>query len=1409
MENLRPTQRYLGNCFSFLFSLGLFLTPSVLTAQITGNVFRDFNGNGTKDANEPLVQGVTVNAYNAANTLCGTTTSAGSTAPNYSLTGCGTASVRVEFVVPSTGSCTNSGVDYSALSGTTYGSSVQFVNGNSTNVNFALHNPSDYNQGTTNISAFVPCYVNGDPLAGGNSGTMDWYVGFNYTNTGTTTPQKKVDGTIIGSVWGVAFSKQAQKSFAAAFIKRHVGLGQNGSGAIYLMTETATSFTPTLFFDMDNNAFNTASNPATRTRALASAPAYGAGSTFNLDANKVEATFMGSPDPLSGQPEGFGVVGTNAQRGLTGTKTDPSYDPAAFDQVGKVGIGDIDISPDGKFLFVTNLFQKKIFRLELDNAANPTSVIAVTTLSFPTTTCPNGVLRPFALKFERDKLYMGCLCTAENSTSTDGDLSAKVYTYDNPTASATLNTTPVLDIALDYEKGDPGSNASLPASTKFNHKWTAIADVLIPINGTSTSQQMAYPQPVLSDIEFTSNGDMVLGFFDRTGHQWGSFNRQFLGDRGTGNNTLKGIYSSGDILVAGLNCTAGTYALENNGGYTSANGTAYTSGTANTEGPGGSEFFKGDSYNGHNETAQGGLGAIKGQNEVMTISMDPLALNSGGVIRLSTVDGTKVAAYQLYLGVGTSQGLFGKAQGLGDVEFSGIEAPIEIGNRVWTDTNNNGIQDADEAGIDGVTVKLFEGTTEVASTTTANGGQYYFTNANVTGGVKTNTAYEIRIATAQTPLSTLSLATTDVGTNGSDLIDNDGTTSGANAIKAFTTGLAGQNNHGYDFGFKSAPACSLIAPELTVAGSSFGPGTAPNSENVTLNGGTNVLPESNVAGFKFSSSSEGAFYTFCTQISQPILPLQNPYTHELTSTTNGFTTAAALRIAQVVQASGFNSVTGFGAGNNTITNFVALQLAVWNALYDTDYSLTAGSFQSLTENNAGARTLGNSWLTTAQTIANPTVVVHNLYHSTGQDLLMIGDVPPITLILTPPSCSGVGAPNNGDIHISGFTAGQRYQYSTGSTFNAGSAIPASITAIPADSLIVSTLPNTTGSYTVRVYDATDDGCFVDRVVSINAITCITCTAPTITSVAADTATCTNGVANNNAAVHVTGITGMQKYVYGTNGTATLYYANATASTATTIDLTGLANPSVATTYTFRIYASDSTCYNDTTVVLNPSVCPLVGQNINLTLSKTVDSTCVSIAGRQVTFTLKVKNISATNATGVKVKVASGAGFTFVSATPSVSYTSGTGIWTVGAVNAGDSATLQLTVTADSLGVNYCTAEIDTADQTDINSTPNNGVTTEDDIARACVSVPMPLCPNQSYNATLPNGLTGIQWYKDGSPISGETNQVLTITEIGEYTFTANESTCPVQGCCPIKVVTGTCTLPCKPVICLPVAVVRQ
>ena len=75
---------------------------------------------------------------------------------------------------------------------------------------------------------------------------------------------------------------------------------------------------------------------------------------------------------------------------------------------------------------------------------------------------------------------------------------------------------------------------------------------------------------------------------------------------------------------------------------------------------------------------------------------------------------------------------FGKANGMGDVLVLCDSAPIEIGNRVWRDVNGNGIQDANENGIDSLTIELYRDGVKVGETTTSNGGQYYFNASNVT-----------------------------------------------------------------------------------------------------------------------------------------------------------------------------------------------------------------------------------------------------------------------------------------------------------------------------------------------------------------------------------------------------------------------------------------------------------------------------------------------------------------------------------------------------------------------------------------------------------------------------------------------------------------------------------------------------
>ncbi|MGB3008578.1 MAG: SdrD B-like domain-containing protein, partial [Chitinophagaceae bacterium] len=353
--------------------------------------------------------------------------------------------------------------------------------------------------------------------------------------------------------------------------------------------------------------------------------------------------------------------------------------------------------------------------------------------------------------------------------------------------------------------------------------------------GTGTNR--TYPTPVLANIEFDDRGDMIMSFFDRGGHQWSEDNYQDLAV----STTLMRYAVGGDVLIAGSNCN-GTFSIENNGAYTSANGSSYNSGAVNNQGPGTSEFFKGDNFGTtHSETSIGGLGFLPGSGELFFGTMDPLAINSGGVKRLSMATGLEIAGSGYQLAGGSIAG-FGKAISLGDIEFFGTEPPIELGNRIWNDANGDGIQEPGEAGIGGVILELVDGsgnavdsdpvTAGVQATfvTTDANGNWYLTSAtgtDVTGinygvALLPNTNYFLRLATSGTgndwdptansgaggpraggDLVNYQLTITDkVGTGAVDLSDNDGAMISSIPQVSITTGDYGQNNHNIDFGFK-------------------------------------------------------------------------------------------------------------------------------------------------------------------------------------------------------------------------------------------------------------------------------------------------------------------------------------------------------------------------------------------------------------------------------------------------------------------------------------------------------------------------------------------------------------------------------------------------------------------------------
>ncbi len=155
---------------------------------------------------------------------------------------------------------------------------------------------------------------------------------------------------------------------------------------------------------------------------------------------------------------------------------------------------------------------------------------------------------------------------------------------------------------------------------------------------------------------------------------------------------------SGDILIASMN-SDGTATLEDNGEIDGDGGESN-----NDEGPGGGEFFyldrwqnsNGDIY--HEEIVQGGTAYLAGSDSVPFISFDPSdgTANSGGIKFFNNSDGTSSDSKILY--DEDDDGSQGKSAGLGDLELLTDPAPVEIGNRVWLDSDRDGIQDANESG---------------------------------------------------------------------------------------------------------------------------------------------------------------------------------------------------------------------------------------------------------------------------------------------------------------------------------------------------------------------------------------------------------------------------------------------------------------------------------------------------------------------------------------------------------------------------------------------------------------------------------------------------------------------------------------------------------------------------------------
>ncbi|NOZ90258.1 MAG: hypothetical protein GXO60_03115, partial [Epsilonproteobacteria bacterium] len=485
-----------------------------LNADISGIVFRDFNANGVLDKGEVGVEGVTVNVYNSDGNLTATTKSESN--GTYTISLSNNTPYRIEFTdYPTYLKVGTTNAENSAR--------VQFVKTNSAdNINFALNNPSQYNLGKEKTAFAVPTQHVGTSIGKDDIDTKYGFVSLPFTAQGDWTgegdigsprPSKDVTFDKIGTVWGSAYQKGSGYLYSAALLKRHYGLGELVRPDVDT-GEKQVSVDGIYVMDYTGTVGGTYKGGVTLNGIT---PIEGNGGVIDLGTVTREII---SDEVDSSHPNAL----------TTNTNNDRTFDVDAFEKVGKVGFGDLDIEENDKNLWVVNLNQQSLIKIDATDPSKLTtnttidsSLVSHYKIDFSSLPSCDGVYRPWALSFHDGKGYVGAICDATTSKKAD-DLKAYILAFDpsNPTDFRNIK-----DVNLNYPRETTQYSTSsgvcgLGSQSDWNYwatNWDELGDALgkdaTNVDDEKYGAERACPQPILSDITFDTNGDIVLAFIDR------------------------------------------------------------------------------------------------------------------------------------------------------------------------------------------------------------------------------------------------------------------------------------------------------------------------------------------------------------------------------------------------------------------------------------------------------------------------------------------------------------------------------------------------------------------------------------------------------------------------------------------------------------------------------------------------------------------------------------------------------------------------------------------------------------------------------------------------------------------------------------------------------------------------------
>ena len=831
----------------FLVLLACAVVPGSAFASISGTVYMDYNSNGVLNvggyvtgasasvtATDVGVAGITVSAYDATGTRVGQTTSGAD--GTYTLTTSTAGAVRVEFSVPS-------GYE-SSFRGSQSDTSVQFVSTDASSVNFALGKAVLYCQDNPQL---VTCQM---PLNGSMSATgtnpgarvvptaidrsmtltkaaqVQATAGTASTQTTTAAP-----GEDLGAVYGVGVDRQ-RNAFFGTYVKRHSPYGPGSDG-----TNGATNWIYRVNLD----------NPG-RAEAF-----------IRLGINTLPAHSSAAPTAMGSQP----AYAADGNRNLSPGQ--PGYSDV-YSQVGRAGLGDLDVTPDGSTLLAVEMTESdpKLWVVPLAGTGNAVTAGTPTAHSIPAPTTFNGsscvgTWHPMAIGIRETTILVGGVCGAEATVTTGTDTTqavAFVLSFDR--AAGTFTTVAALPMSYWRAKANTSTAVAMGrfqpsglAQTGMWHNWNDSA----PPSAVDINNAM-WAKPMLSDIEIGSSGELTLAFRDRYMDQENPANTIIYESSLSSSPAYIDFgMALGDVIRMCL--SNGAYVMENDGTCNGIRGATHPTILDQdlAKRPNSPLFFFSGYAPWHAYNNLGGLANLPGsrlfwssvwdvddwyQLGVMAFGPCPDRaadsgscgpVPSGGSQEGSIIGGVAFGRGGYALGgrppasEGLGTGAFRKGNGLGDLEIVCDAAPVQIGNRVWIDTDKDGIQDPGEAVVAGVTVHLYDASgTLVGTAITDASGSYYFSSnvskpaagdgSNAGGGLVAGAAFKVKLDNpadyaAGGALNGYSLTTADVATQGT-AVNSKATKVGGYPTIDIPSRTAGQNNHTFDVGFYRS-ASDLVA----------------------------------------------------------------------------------------------------------------------------------------------------------------------------------------------------------------------------------------------------------------------------------------------------------------------------------------------------------------------------------------------------------------------------------------------------------------------------------------------------------------------------------------------------------------------------------------------------------------------